>query len=61
MISLKLYWAQYWVSQVAQWLKNSSANARPTGDTGSTPGWRRSPGGGNGYPLWYSGVNNIIS
>ena len=28
------------------------------GDTGSIPGWGRSPGGGNGNPLQYSGMGN---
>ena len=28
------------------------------GDTGSTPGWGRSPGGGNSNPLQYSGMGN---
>ena len=32
-------------------VKNTHANARDAGDTGSNPGWRRSPGVGNGYPL----------
>ena len=32
-------------------VKNPSANA---GDTGSVPGWGRSPGGGHGNPLQYS-------
>ena len=38
-------------SQVAQWLKNLSANA---GDLGSIPGLGRSPGVGNGNPFQYS-------
>ena len=28
------------------------------GDLGLTPGLRRSPGGGKGYPLQYSGLEN---
>ena len=35
--------------------KNPSANA---GDTGSIPGWRRSPGEGNSNPLQYSCLGN---
>ena len=35
-------------------VKNPLANAGATGDTGSTPGWGRSLGGGNGNPLKYS-------
>ena len=36
-------------------IKNSPANA---GDAGSIPGLGRSPGGGNGDPLWYSCLRN---
>ena len=36
-------------------VKNPPANA---GDTGSIPGLRRSPGGGNGNPLQYSCLEN---
>ena len=35
--------------------KNTPVNA---GDVGSIPGWGRSPGGGNGSPLQYSGLKN---
>ena len=31
------------------------------GDTGSIPGLRRSPGGGNGNPLQYSCLRNPMS
>ena len=31
-----------------------------TGDLGSIPGTRRSPGNGNGYPLQYSGLENSM-
>ena len=41
----------YWASLVAQIAKNHSCNA---GDLGVSPGSRRSPGEGNGYPLQYS-------
>ena len=37
--------------------KNQPANA---GDSGSIPGWRRSPGEGNGNPLQYSCLGNIM-
>ena len=37
--------------------KESSCNA---GDLGSIPGLRRSPGGGKGYPLQYSGLENSM-
>ena len=36
-------------------VKNPPANA---GDTGSIPGWGRSPGEGNGNPLQYSCLEN---
>ena len=35
--------------------KESACNA---GDSGSIPGFGRSPGEGKGYPLWYSGLEN---
>ena len=39
-----------------RWLsgKESTCNARATGDTGSIPGSGRSPGGRHGNPLQYS-------
>ena len=39
-------------------VKNPPANAGATGDMGSIPGWRRSPGGRNGNPLQYSCLEN---
>ena len=45
-------------SQVALVVKNLSANAGHIKDTGSTPGWERSPGGGHGNPLHYSCLDN---
>ena len=39
-------------------VKNSPANAGDTGDPGLIPGSGRSPGGGYGYPLQYSGLGN---
>ena len=33
-------------------------SARKAGDVGSTPGLKRSPGEGKGYPLQYSGLEN---
>ena len=47
-------------SQVTQWLKNPSANARTTRDMGSIPGLGRTPGEGKGYLLQYSGLENSI-
>ena len=45
-------------SQVAHWVKNSTANAGDTRDAGSIPGSGRSPGEGNGNPLQYSCLGN---
>ena len=33
---------------------DGKASACKAGDLGSIPGWGRSPGKGNGYPLQYS-------
>ena len=41
-------------------VKNPPANAGDTGDTGSTPGLGRSPGGGNGNLLQYSCLENSM-
>ena len=37
--------------------KEPACNA---GDVGSIPGLGRSPGGGHGYPLWYSCLGNSM-
>ena len=37
--------------------KESACNA---GDPGLSPGSERSPGEGNGYPLWYSCLENFM-
>ena len=39
-------------------VKNLPANAGATGDMGLIPGSGISPGGGNGYPLQYSCLEN---
>ena len=39
-------------------VKNLPANAGGTGDVGSIPGLRRSPGLGNGNPFKYSCLEN---
>ena len=39
-------------------VKNPSASARDPGDSGSIAESGRSPGGGNGSPLQYSGLVN---
>ena len=41
-------------------VKNLPANAGDMGDVGSKPGSRRSPGGGNGNPLQYSCLENLM-
>ena len=41
-------------------VKNPSASAGDIRETGSIPGLGRSPGEGNGYPLWYSCPENPI-
>ena len=38
----------------------SKVSARNAGDVGSIPGLGRSPGGGNGYPHQYSGLENSM-
>ena len=45
-------------SQVVIVVKNMLANAGDIRDTGLIPGSRRSPGGGNGNPLWCSCLEN---
>ena len=45
--------AHSWASQVVLVVKNPSANAEDTRDTGLIPGSGRSPGGGNGNPVQY--------
>ena len=39
-------------------LTAKAGDAGDAGDAGSVPGSGRSPGGGNGNPLQYSGLNN---
>ena len=39
--------------------KESAYNASDTGNTGLTPGWRRSPGGGSDNPLQHSCLRNL--
>ena len=45
-------------SQVALVVKNPLANAGDARDTGSIPGWERSPGRRHGNPLQYSCLEN---
>ena len=39
-------------------VKNQPANARDISDAVWVLGWRRSPGGGHGSPLQYTGLEN---
>ena len=41
-------------------VKNPPANAGDTGDVGSIPSLRRSPGVGNGNPFQYSYLQNPV-
>ena len=41
-------------------VKNMPANAGDRRDSGSIPGWGRSPGGGHGNPLQYSFLENLM-
>ena len=41
-------------------VKDPTAKAGDTTDTGSIPGLGRSPGEGNSYPLQYSGLENSM-
>ena len=41
-------------------VKNPPANAGDAGDRGLIPGFRRSPGVGNGNPLQYSCLENSM-
>ena len=47
-----------WACQVALVVKNIPTNAGYIRDTGLIPGLGRSPGGGHGNPLQYSGLGN---
>ena len=46
--------------QVALVVRNLLANAGDVRDVGSIPGSGRSPGGGHGHPLQYSGLETLI-
>ena len=47
-------------SEMALMVKNLLANAGDVRDTGSIPGSGRSPGEGNGNPLQYSCLENLM-
>ena len=40
--------------------KESACKAEDAGDAHSIPGSGRSPGEGNGHPLWYSCLGNLM-
>ena len=44
--------------KVLPWGSEVKASAWNVGDSGSIPGWGRSPGEGNGNPLQYSCLEN---
>ena len=48
------------MSLVVLVIKNLPANSGDKGDTGSVPGWGRSPGGGHGNPFRYSCLENLM-
>ena len=50
----------YRASLVALVVKNLPANAQDLRDAGSVPGLGRSPGEGNGNPLQYSCLENLM-
>ena len=47
-------------TQVVLVVKNPPAKAGDLRDDGLIPGPGRSPGEGNGYPLWYSCLDNSM-
>ena len=51
MYLIKYLYTEYRVSQVALVVKNPPANAGDIRNTGSTPGWGRSPGEGHRNPF----------
>ena len=55
-----MQWSQVYFMgfQVAQVVKNPPANAGDARDSSSIPGSGSSPGGGNGYSLQYSFLEN---
>ena len=52
-----MFLTKFWASSGDSDSKESAGNA---GDTGSIPGWGRSPGEGNGYPPKYSCLENSV-
>ena len=57
---VQLLWKNVQQLQVVPVVKNPPANAGETRDPGSIPGLGRSPEGGNGNPLQYSCLENVM-
>ena len=60
MVTIRVNTASLWAFPRGLVVKNPPASARDTGDLGLIPGSGRSPGGGKGYPLQYSGLENSM-
>ena len=59
---INYFWIMHkWASQVVLVIKNPPANAGDLRDTGSIPGWGRSPGGKHSNPLQCSWLENPLS
>ena len=59
-IPIQLIYTLFWASQAVLVVKNLPANAGDARDVGSIPRLGRSPGVGNGNPLEYSCLENLI-
>ena len=57
-VSGEFFFFPHWAPYVARVVKNLPAHAGEVRDTGSIPGWGRSPEGGHGNPLQYSCLEN---
>ena len=57
MILLELPWWLPWSFPV---VRTCLPKQEPTGDLSLIPGWKSSPGGGNGNPLQYSCLENLM-
>ena len=55
------FWERQWVFPDGSAGEESICHVGDTGDMGSIPGSGRSPGGGNGNPLQYSGLKNPMN
>ena len=61
-VQLSLWYSSHiHTSQVVLVVKNPPDNAEDIRDMGSIPGLGRSPGEGNGNPLWYSCLENSMN